>query len=184
MSELLSALIGAVLVNHLLLGLPAGADTLRRARIQVLGPASALLIALAAPLTWLLYRLLPSGLSYLSLMLLLHLIAALAWLSLRLLAQLRPSLAQTSGLWPLLLINGAGLGVMLISQALESLYLVLAVGLAAGLGFWLILQLFADLLERIEQCDVPTPFRGTPMLLICAGLMSLAFLGCNGLGPI
>lgn len=182
MSELLSALIGAVLVNHLLLGLPATADALRHARTQALGPASALLIALAAPLAWLLHRLLPSGLGYLSLMLLLPLLAPLAWLSLALLARLRPSLAQPAGLWPLLLINGAGLSVMLISQALKSLYLALAVGLAAGLGFWLMLQLFADLLERIEQCDVPTPFKGAPMLLICAGLISLAVLGLNGLG--
>lgn len=183
MSELLSALIGAALVNHLLLGLPTAADALRHARIQVLGPASALLILLAAPLAWLLHRLLPADLGYLSLMLLLPLLAALAWLSLALLARLRPSLAQPSGLWPLLL-NGAGLGVMLISQALESLYLALAVGPAAGLGFWLLLQLFADLLERVEQCDVPTPFKGTPMLLICAGLISMAVLGLNGLGPI
>lgn len=182
MSELLSVLIGAVLVNHLLLGLPIAADAPRHARIQVLGPASALLILLAVPLAWWLHRLLPADLGYLSLMLLLPLLAALAWLSLVLLARLRPSLAQPAGLWPLLLSNGAGLGVMLISQPLQSFYLALTVGLAAGLGFWLLLQLFADLLERIESCDVPTPFKGTPMLLVCAGLISLAFLGLNGLG--
>ncbi|MGB4075884.1 Rnf-Nqr domain containing protein [Pseudomonas sp.] len=184
MSELLSALIGAVLVNHLLLGLPAAADMPRHARMQALGPAGALLILFAAPLAWLLHRLLPADLGYLSLMLLLPLLAGLSWLSLLLLARLRPSLVQPAGLWPLLLINGASLSAMLISQALESFDLALAVGLAAGLGFWLLLQLFADLLERVGQCDVPMPFRGTPMLLICAGLLSLASLGLNGLGPI
>ena len=38
------------------------------------------------------------------------------------------------------------------------------------------------LLERIEQCNVPAALRGAPLLLIAAGLMSLAFLGFNGLG--
>jgi len=206
MTELALIMVGAILVSHFVMAQfcdlpprisesekntntasiapPVAADALRHARIKALGPASALLIAFAAPLAWLLHRLLPTNFGDLSLMLLLPLLAALAWLSLRLLARLRPSVAQPSGLWPLLLINGAGLSVMLISQALESFYLALAVGLAAGLGFWLILQLFADLLERVAQCDVPTPFKGTPMLLICAGLISLALLGLNDLGPI
>jgi Na+-translocating ferredoxin:NAD+ oxidoreductase subunit A len=183
MSEFISALIGAALVNQLLLGLPA-AEGQRHAHIQALGPANALLMFFTAPLTWLLHRLLPADLGYLSLILMLPLLAALAWFSLALLAKLRPNLAQPSLLWPLLLINGAGLSLMLISQALPSLPIALAVGLVAGLGFWLLLQLFTDLLERAAQCDVPTPFKGTPLLLICAGLLSLAFLGCNGLGPI
>ncbi|MDP3814050.1 Rnf-Nqr domain containing protein [Pseudomonas sp.] len=182
MTELLFALIGAALVNNLILTLPVAADSLRHARVQALGPAGALLILLAAPLAWLLHKLLQPGLGYLSLLLFVPLLAALAWLSLALLARLRPSLAQPAGLWPLLLGNGAGLGVMLASKPLESFPLALALGLGGGLGFWMVLQLFADLLERIEQCDVPTAFRGTPMLLICAGLMGLAFLGFNGLG--
>ena len=41
-----------------------------------------------------------------------------------------------------------------------------------------------DLLERIEQCDVPAALRGAPLLLIAAGLMSLALLGFNGLGAV
>lgn len=206
MTELALIMVGAILVSHFVMAQfydlpprisgsekntnaasippPLAADALRHARMQALGPASALLILLAAPLAWLLHRLLPSDLGYLSLMLLLPLLAGLAWLSLALLARLRPNQVQPAGLWPLLLINGAGLGVMLISQALESFYLALAVGLAAGLGFWLMLQLFADLLERVAQCDVPTSFKGTPMLLICAGLISLALLGLNDLGPI
>lgn len=183
MSEFLLTLIGAALVNNLILTLPVAAESLRHARVHVLGPASALLMLLAAPLAWLLLRLLQGlALSQLYLLLALPLLAALAWLSLALLARLRPNLLQAGGLWPLLLGNGAGLGVMLASKPLESFPLALAFGLGGGLGFWLVLQLFADLLERIEQCDVPSPFKGTPMLLIGAGLMGLAFLGFNGLG--
>lgn len=182
MTEFLSALIGAALVNNLLLGLPVAAAALRNARVQALGPDTALLILLAAPLAWLLQQLLQNlALPYLFLPIGLPLLAALAWLSLRVLARLRPTLDQ-SGLWPLLLGNGAGIGALLLSQPLPSFATALALGIGAGLGFWLALQLFADLLERIEECDVPAPFRGVPIMLISAGLMGLAFLGFNGLG--
>ncbi|WP_137886734.1 Rnf-Nqr domain containing protein [Pseudomonas sp. 2FE] len=184
MTELFLALIGAVLVNNLLLILPAGADALRTRRVRLLGPASALLILLATPLAWLLQSLLlePLELSYLRLFVLMPLLAPLAWLSLRVLARLRPQLPQ-DGLWPLLLGNGAALAAMLLaSQPAASFALALALGLGGGLGFWLALALFTDLLERIEQADIPEPFKGAPIALIAAGLMGLAFLGFNGLG--
>ncbi|MBB2496552.1 Rnf-Nqr domain containing protein [Aquipseudomonas ullengensis] len=183
MTELLAVLIGAALVNHLLLGLSV-ADPSRPAHLQALGPAAALLLLLTAPLAWLLHQLLQNlALDYLNLLAGLLLLACLAWLSLALLARLRPVLAQP-GLWPLLLGNGAGVGVMLLSQGLPSFSVALALGVGSGLGFWLILQLFADLLERLEQCDVPAPFKGAPMLLISSGLLGMAFLGLNGLGAI
>lgn len=178
MSQFFSLLIGAALVNNLLLSLPLAADAVRSARLQALGPASALLIAMAAPLAWLLQ---PLNLQALQLLIFLPLLVALAWLSLQLLARPRPALAQP-GLWPLLLGNGGALGVMLLSQPLNGFAQALALGVGGGLGFWLALQLFADLLDRVEQCDVPTPFRGVPIMLVSAGLMGLALLGFNGLG--
>lgn len=180
MTDFLFALIGAALVSNLILGLPLAADVLRHARVQALGLAGALLILLSAPSAWLLQRTLQAiDLIYLYLLLGLPLLAALSWLSLALLARLRPALTQP-GLWPLLL--GNGLGAMLLARTLESFAGALALGIGGGLGFWLVLQLLSDLLERIEQCDVPAALRGTPLLLIAAGLMSLAFLGFNGLG--
>ncbi|MGH8354855.1 MAG: Rnf-Nqr domain containing protein [Pseudomonas sp.] len=184
MTEFLLALVGAALVNNLVLLLPAGADALRTARLRLLGPASALLILLATPLAWSLQRLLlePLGLSHLRLLIFLALLAPLAWLSLRLLARLRPQLPQ-DGLWPLLLGNGAALGAMLLAgQPAASLAQALALGCGGGLGFWLVLRLFSDLLGRLDQADVPAPFKGAPIALIGAGLMGLAFLGFNGLG--
>lgn len=184
MTELFLALIGAALVNNLFLTLPAGADALRAARVRLLGPASALLILLATPLAWLLQSLLlePLELTHLRLFTFLPLLALLAWLSLRVLARLRPQLPQ-GGLWPLLLGNGAALGAMLLaSQPAASFAQALALGFGGGLGFWLALTLFSDLLERIEQADVPAPFKGASIALISAGLMGLAFLGFNGMG--
>jgi electron transport complex protein RnfA len=180
MSDFLFALIGAALVSNLILGLPLAADALRSARAQALGPAGALLILLAAPSAWLLQQAVQSvDLTYLSLLISLPLLAALSWLSLALLARLRPTL-PLDGLWALLL--GNGLGAMLLARSLENFSAALALGIGGGLGFWLVLQLMSDLLERIEQCDVPAAFRGAPILLIAAGLMSLAFLGFSGMG--
>lgn len=180
MSDFLFALIGAALVSNLILGLPLAADALRHARAQALGPAGALLILLTAPAAWLLQQaLLAVDLTYIYLLIGIPLLAALSWLSLALLQRLRPALDQ-SGLWPLLL--GNGLGAMLLARSLDGFAAALALGIGGGLGFWLVLQLMSYTLERIEQCDVPVAFRGTPILLIAAGLMSLAFLGFNGLG--
>jgi electron transport complex protein RnfA len=117
----------------------------------------------------------------LHLLLCVPLLAALVGLVLSLLARWRPGLAQPQ-LWPLLL--GNGLGAAVLARSLESFPAALALGIGGGLGFWLVLQLMSDLLERIEQCDVPTALRGAPLLLIAAGLMSLAFLGFNGLGAV
>jgi electron transport complex protein RnfA len=58
----------------------------------------------------------------------------------------------------------------------------LAYSIGAALGFTLVLCVFAALRERLEHADVPQPFRGAPITLISAGILSLAFLGFAGLG--
>ncbi|WP_271411303.1 Rnf-Nqr domain containing protein [Pseudomonas sp. Q1-7] len=180
MTDLLFALLGAALASNLVLGLPLGADALRQPRSRALALAGGVLLAAAAPLAWLFdqFFLAPLNLGPLRLFLFLPLLAALAWLVTRLLARWRPALAVDSFL---LLGNGAALGAMLLAPA-GSLLQALGLGLGGGFGFWLALRLFDDLLTQVEQADVPAPFRGTPMLLICAGLMGLAFLGFNGFG--
>ena len=54
-------------------------------------------------------------------------------------------------------------------------------GFAAGLGFSLVLVLFAAMRERIAIADVPKSFQGAAIGMITAGLMSLAFMGFTGL---
>lgn len=71
---------------------------------------------------------------------------------------------------------------MLLAEQLSFVY-ALAQGIGGGLGFWLALKLLADLLERIDHPAVPAAFRGTPLLLICAGLLGLVLLGLQGLAP-
>ena len=54
-------------------------------------------------------------------------------------------------------------------------------GFAAGIGFSLVLVLFAAMRERIAIADVPKPFQGAAIGMLTAGLMSLAFMGFSGL---
>lgn len=182
MTEFIFALLGAALVNNLVLGLPLGADSLRQPRSQALALAGGALIALATPLAWLIdqWLLAPLALGALRLFVFLPLLAPLAWLCLQGLARLRPQLPR-DGLWPLLLANGAALGAMLLGSA-GSFATALGLGLGGGLGFWLVLSLFDDLLQQVDESQVPAAFRGAPLLLVCAGLMGLAFLGFNGMG--
>jgi electron transport complex protein RnfA len=53
---------------------------------------------------------------------------------------------------------------------------------AAAAGFGLALLAFAGLRERLDSADLPAAFRGTPIALLTAGLMALAFMGFGGLG--
>ncbi len=182
MTDFIFALLGAALANNLVLGLPLGADSLRQPRSQALALAGGTLIALATPLAWLLdqFVLAPLELGALRLFVFLPLLAPLAWLCLEGVGRVRPNLPR-EGLWPLLLANGAALGAMLIGSA-SGFGAAIGLGLGGGLGFWLVLTLLDDLLQQVDETKVPIAFRGTPMLLVCAGLMGLAFLGFNGMG--
>lgn len=54
-------------------------------------------------------------------------------------------------------------------------------GFGAAIGFSLVLVLFAGLRERVAVADVPETFKGAPITLITAGIMSIAFMGFTGL---
>lgn len=52
---------------------------------------------------------------------------------------------------------------------------------ASSLGFMLALILMAGIRERLDTCRVPKALMGTPIALIMAGLMSLAFMAFKGM---
>ena len=100
------------------------------------------------------------------------------------LRSISPLLHEVLGIYlPLITTNCAVLGVALLALS-QSLSFVetLAYSMGAALGFTLVLTLFAALRERLVHAGVPRPFRGAPITLISAGILSLAFLGFAGLG--
>ncbi|MFW5923005.1 MAG: electron transport complex protein RnfA [Planctomycetota bacterium] len=54
-------------------------------------------------------------------------------------------------------------------------------GIAAGIGFTLAMLLMSGIRERLAHADVPRPLKGMPIAFLCAGLMSMAFLGFTGM---
>ncbi len=190
MVDLALLLIGALLVNNFVLaqflglcpfmGITRGYDT-----ALATGIATTFVLALAAVCTHLLYHgvLVPLDLQYLRIILFIVVIAGVVQLVGRYIEATSVVLHQMLGIYlPLITSNCAVLGVALlaVNQDLNLLEtMVFSIG-AAG-GFTLVMVLFGAMRETLDHDRVPAPFRGTPIALISAGLMSLAFMGLTGL---
>jgi electron transport complex protein RnfA len=125
----------------------------------------------------------PLGLGYLRTLVFILLIAAVVQVTEMLVRATSPLLHELLGVFlPLITTNCAVLGVALLNlERQHGLVESLVYGAAAAAGFGLALLAFAGLRERLETADVPAAFRGTPLALITAGLMALAFMGFGGL---
>ena len=190
MTELILALIGAALINNIVLQQTLAVDPLLRPdqvtgrrRVHALGLATLVAMPLVSTLSQLLvhYGLRPLQLDYLHLFVFLPLCVLGAAPLLRWL-QRRFKAWSFDGLAPLLMGNAALLGLCLqLDAGQRGIAYSLVAGLGSGLGFWLVLALFDDLRQRSRHDDVPLVFRGLPIELMSAGIMAMAFLGFNGL---
>lgn len=97
--------------------------------------------------------------------------------------KMSPSLYQALGVFlPLITTNCAVLGIALVNvDKGYNLIETIVNGFGAGIGFTLAIVLFAGIRERLELADIPEAFKGFPITLISASLMSIAFLGFAGL---
>jgi electron transport complex protein RnfA len=97
--------------------------------------------------------------------------------------KMSPSLYQALGVFlPLITTNCAVLGIALVNiDKGYNLVETTVNGFGAGAGFTLAIVLFAGIRERLELADIPEAFKGIPITLISASLMSIAFLGFAGL---
>lgn len=97
--------------------------------------------------------------------------------------KMSPSLYQALGVFlPLITTNCAVLGIALVNvKNGYNLVETMVNGFGAGVGFTLAIVLFAGIRERLELADIPESFKGFPITLISASLMSIAFLGFAGL---
>ena len=83
---------------------------------------------------------------------------------------------------PLITTNCAVLAVVLANaQKGYNLLMSIINGAASGLGFTLAIILFASMRERVDKATPPECFKGTPIALIAAGLLALAFMGFSGM---
>lgn len=191
MAELLGILIAALLVNNFVLaqflGLcPFMGVTARSDTALATSFATTFVLTLSALISHLLYHnvLVPLDLAYLDIVAFIVTIAATVQFTELFLRGISPLLHQVLGIYlPLITTNCAVLGVALLAVR-DSLTLVetLFFSIGAALGFVLVMVLFAALRERLQDDKVPVAFQGTPITLVTAGLLSLAFMGFAGMG--
>ena len=156
-----------------------------------LGAAVTFVITIASAITYPIYYFIlePTGLAYLETIAFILIIAALVQFIEMVLKKFMPALHASLGVYlPLITTNCAVLGVALnnvTDYAGESfgmgfLYSVVR-GLFTALGFLVAITIMASIRERNEYNDVPKSFQGTPIVLVTASLMAIAFCGFAGL---
>lgn len=83
---------------------------------------------------------------------------------------------------PLITTNCVVLAIPLLNLKLNNTFISAVIyGFSSSIGFSLVMILFSSMRERIFSADVPSPFKGSPIALVTAGLMSMSFMGFNGL---
>ncbi|HNQ60338.1 MAG TPA: electron transport complex subunit RsxA [Bacteroidales bacterium] len=129
------------------------------------------------------YILIPLQITFLQTIAYILVIAALVQMVEIILKKISPSLYQALGIFlPLITTNCAVLGVaILVIQKNFNLMESVVYTIATALGFGLALIIFSGLREQIELNQVPKGMRGTPIALVTAGLLSLAFMGFTGI---
>lgn len=195
MKELLLIAIGSALVNNVVLSQFLGLCPFLGVSKKVetaggMGAAVVFVITIASAVTSLIYKFIlsPDGilgvdLTYLQTIVFILVIAALVQFVEMFLKKAMPPLYEALGVYlPLITTNCAVLGVALTNVTKEYGFVESVVnGVGTSIGFTIAIVLLAGVRERIEGNDVPHSFQGSPIVLITAGLMAIAFFGFSGL---
>ena len=149
-----------------------------------MGGAVIFVITIASLITSTLYNLLllPNHLEYLNTIVFILVIAALVQFVEMFMKKSMPALYKSLGVYlPLITTNCAVLGVALLSvQNNDNILEATIRGIGASVGFFLAIVLMAGIREKLENCNIPSAMKGTPIVLITAGLMAIAFCGFGG----
>ena len=63
---------------------------------------------------------------------------------------------------------------------LDGLFIAISTAIGTGLGFGLIIFAFSSIREKMDGLNIPEAWKGVPISLLVAGIMSLAFIGLGG----
>ncbi len=183
-------ILGSILVNNVVLSQFLGICPFLGVSSKVetslgMGAAVTFVMSLAAVVAWCIqtYVLAEFGIEYMQTIVFILVIAALVQMVEIILKKVSPSLYQALGIFlPLITTNCAVLGVaILMIQKEFNLLQSVVYSASTAIGFALALVLFAGIRERLEFEDVPAAMKGTPIALVTAALLAMAFLGFSGL---
>lgn len=190
MKELLIIAIGAALVNNVVLsqflGLCPFIGVSKKVETAAgMGGAVIFVLTIASVVTSLIYDfiLVPTGFTYLQTIVFILIIAALVQFVEMFLRKVMPPLYNSLGVYlPLITTNCAVLGIALknVQNGYGFISSVVS-GFATAIGFTIAIVIIAGLREKMEYNDIAPSLKGTPIVLITAGLMAIAFFGFSGI---
>ena len=183
-------IISTVLVNNIvlvkILGLCPFMGVSKKLETSIsMSAATAFVLTIGSMTSWAIshYLLEPNDLVYLRTLSFIVVIAGVVQFTEMVMEKNLPLLHQLLGIFlPLITTNCAVLGIPLLNaQSSHTLIESALFGFGGGIGFSIVLILFASLRERLEGAEIPTPFKGAAIALVTASIMSLAFMGFAGL---
>ena len=203
LAELVLIAVGSAIVNNVVLSqflgiCPFLGVSKKTETAAGMGAAVVFVITIASFVTGLIYKfilgnpnIMGGELSYLNTIVFILVIAALVQFVEMFLKKAMPSLYNALGVYlPLITTNCAVLGVALTNvqngyyddmSAGMGLLTGVVNGFATAVGFLVSIVLMAGIREKIEYNDISESFQGTPIVLVTAGLMAIAFFGFSGL---
>lgn len=190
MKELFIIAVGSALVNNVVLsqflGICAFLGVSKKVETAAgMGGAVIFVITLSSFVTSILYKVLlvPTHTEYLQTIVFILVIACLVQFVEMFLKKTIQSLYQALGVYlPLITTNCAVLGVALTNVQNDYGILTSTVnGFAVAVGFTISIVLMAGIRERLEYSDISPALKGSPIVLVTAGLMAIAFCGFSGI---
>ena len=190
MKELILLIISAAIVNNVVLSQFLGLCPFLGVSKKVetaggMGAAVIFVIAIASLVTSLIYKFILAtlGLTYLQTIVFILVIAALVQFVEMFLKKSMPALYESLGVYlPLITTNCAVLGVALNSvQYGYNILQSVVYGFGISVGFTIAIVILAGIREKMEYNDIPESWQGMPIVMVTAGLMSIAFFGFSGI---
>ena len=197
MKELIAIVMAAILVNNYVLAQFLGicpflgvSKKLDQAAGMSVAVIFVMLLATAVTYPIQFFVLNPNGLGYLQTIVFILVIAALVQLVEIILKKYIPALHASLGVYlPLITTNCAVLGVCIsnvdnymgVTAFGGSFVQALFNALGSGLGFLLAMVLFSGVRSRVDKCKCPECFKGMPITLISAAIVSVSFMGFAGI---
>lgn len=190
MKELFLIAAGSALVNNVVLsqflGLCPFLGVSKNVKTSAgMGGAVIFVITISSLVTSIIYNgiLVTFHLEFLQTIVFILVIAALVQFVEMFLKKSMPPLYEALGVYlPLITTNCAVLGVALTNvQKSYSIVTSVVNGVGTSVGFTIAIVILAGIREKIAHNDVPYSFQGSPIVLITAGLMAIAFFGFSGL---
>ena len=189
--EIISLAVGAILVNNVLLSQCLGICSFigvskKKSSSIGMGLAVLFVLILSSLVTWLLYNyvLVPFNVTFLYIIVFILVIATLVQFVEMVMKKYIPGLYKVLGIYlPLITTNCAILGVAELANVTNTYGLIetLLFATFTGVGYILVMFIFAGIRERIETAPIPKPFKGAAIAFVIAGFMAMAFAGFNGI---